>query len=113
MRELAYGGRGTGRTTTLLMTMIEEMSMHEDRVYLIVSTYNLGMFLKDSIRRLNGEPSRVQIVSLSSLYTVRGTDFRNVYIEHTAYEQATSKQLSELYLIEDRKDYAIYGRNDT
>jgi hypothetical protein len=109
MKELAFGPRQTGRTTTLLLTMIEEMSMHVCRVYLVVSRFCDGQMLKDAIRKLNGDPSRVQIVTLESLHVLQGVDSRDVYIEHTAYEASTSRQLKALYFLEDLKDGITFG----
>lgn len=109
MRELAYSGCASGRTTTLLMTMIEEMSMHEERVYLVTGKFCHGQNLKDSVRKLNGDPNRVQVVSLESLHILQGVDPRNVYIEHTAYEDSHSVQLKKLYFIEDMKDNITFG----
>lgn len=108
MRELVNSGRQSGRTTTLLMTMIEEMEMHDQQVYLVVGTYCLGHVLKQTIRALNGNSSRVRAVALESLYILRGLDPRNIYIEHTAYEKATSDQLQTLYFYEDAKDNMIW-----
>ncbi len=110
MKELAFGPRQSGRTTTLLMTMIEEMAMHSERVYLVVSKFCQGQAMKDSIRKLNGDPSRVQVVSLESLYTLSGVDARDVYVEHSAYEQSTSTQLKWLYQLEDAKDSITFGK---
>lgn len=104
MRELAFGARQTGRTTTLLMTMIEEMDMHAKPVFLVVGQFCIGHIIKDTIRKLNGDASRIRVVPLESLYTLQGVDPLNVYIEHTAYEMATSKQLAHLYAVEDAKD---------
>src|SRR5690349_9057178 len=99
MRELAFGGRQTGRTTTLVMTMIEEMEMHDDPVYLVCSTFQLGMMVRDTVRHLNGDPSRVKVVGLNSLYTLDGVNALDIYIEHTAYEHANSRQLQQLYVL--------------
>lgn len=104
MRELALLPRQSGKTRTLLMTMIEEMDMHQNQVQLVVGRFCLGQAMKDSIRQLNGDPSRIRVIALDSLYTLQGVDGRNVYIEHTAYDMATSKQLQQLYAIEDAKD---------
>lgn len=109
MRELAFGARRTGRTTTLVMTMIEEMDMHNDQVYLIVSQTGLGYVMRDLVKHLNGDPKRIRIVTLDSMYTLQGlADPRNIYIEHTAYEQASSHQLQRLYDIEDMKDAYVW-----
>lgn len=108
MRELVFGPRRSGRTTTLLMTMIEEMDMHDKDVYLVVSTPSLGMELRNNVKQLNGDPKRVKIIALGSLYVLQGiANPMNVYIEHTAYEQADSFQLQKLYTLEDNKDTYI------
>lgn len=109
MRDLAEGPRQSGRTTTLIMTMIEEMEMHEEKVYLVVGKYCLGHHCKDVVKRLNGDPSRVRPVSLESIHILNGIDPRNIYIEHTAYDNATSKQLSRLYEIESERDNMIWS----
>lgn len=108
MKELALLPRQSGRTTTLLMTMIEEMDMHDSPVHLVVGSFCIGQSLKNSIRYLNGDSSRVNIVVLESLYTLQGVDARNIYAEHTSYEMANSTQLKQLYAIEDAKDSLVF-----
>jgi hypothetical protein len=110
MRELVNTGRRSGRTQTLLLTLIEEMDMHNSPVYLIVGQYGTGQLMMDFLRKYNVETKRVRIVALESLYAVQGADPRNVYIEHTAYEMANSNQLRILYLVEDAKEHKIWGR---
>jgi hypothetical protein len=111
MRELAFGPRQTGRTTTLLLTMIEEMSMHNKPVYLIVGTYFLGNELKNRVHNYNEDSSRVRVVTLESMTSqCRGIrDPRDVYIDHTAYELADSRQYDFLCALEDRKDAYVWG----
>ncbi len=108
MRELVSGPRQSGRTTTLIMTMIEEMEMHDQQIYLVSYNHSHGQLLKDMVRTLNGTVSRIRIVALESLYTLGGVDPRNIYIEHMAYERANSTQLRNLYDIEDSKDAMIW-----
>lgn len=108
MRELAFGPRKSGRTTTLIMTMIEEMEMHHKQVFLVVGKYCIGHHVKDVIKKLNGDSSRIKIVSLESLHSLRGTDPLNWYFEHTSYEFADSSQLRNLYMLEDMKDSMFF-----
>ena len=111
MRELAFGARKSGRTTTLLLTVLEEMEMHDKPVYVVTGKFCIGVALKNLVRKYNEDSSRVHIISLDSLsqFRHRGLDPRNIYIEHTAYEMATSRQLAELYSLEDAKDNMTFG----
>lgn len=109
MRELVTGPRQSGRTTTLLLTMIEEMEMHDKPVFLVVGTHGVGELAKQYIRKMNANSSRVRIICLQSLHYLRGVNPMDVYIEHTAYEQADAWQLRDLYVLEDRKYEYIWG----
>lgn len=111
MRELAFGERKTGRSTTLMLTMIEEMSMHDKPVYIIAGRFCIANEIKNRVRQYNEDSRRVHVIALESLghFLFRDIDPMDVYIEHTAYEMATANQLKMLYSLEDRKYGALFG----
>ena len=109
MREFAFGPRGSGRTTKLALEIIKDLECHERKVYVVAFKYYIADSVRDIIRNLGGDRGRVIPVSLHSLKTLCGVDPLDVYFEHTAYEMATSKELIQIYEIEDFKARTIWG----
>src|SRR4051812_34211690 len=109
MRALAFGGRGSGRTTLLINEIVKDMACHSKRVYIVAAQYDLAFKIRAKIGKINGEQARVMPHSLTSLYTLKGVDPLSVYFEHTAYELANRQQLLEIYEIEDRRSHIIWG----
>jgi hypothetical protein len=110
MRHLAFKPRQSGRTTALAHEIINELAYHDRDVYVVAATFHIAMMVRDIVLKHTPEYSqRVRAISVHSLHMLRGSDARNVYFEHTAYEQANSQQLADIYMIEDRKAAMIWG----
>jgi hypothetical protein len=109
MRSLAFAGRGSGRTTLLINEIMRDMECHDKTVYVVAGNYGTATLIKRSVREMNGDYKRVIPVTIHDMKYLKGVDSRNIYFEHTAYEMANSKQLMQIYEIEDIKANIIWG----
>jgi hypothetical protein len=109
MRELAFGPRASGRTTQLAHNIIRDLACHSRKVYVVAASYAVADMIRDIIRSLNGDRTRVIPISVQSVNILLGSDPLDIYFEHTAYEFANSQQLRTIYEIEDRQARLIWG----
>jgi hypothetical protein len=109
MRHLAFGPRQSGRTSLLINEIVREMEYHNRKVYVVAGSYTTAHHIRHTIRSINESVFRIIPMSIHDINILRGVDARDIYFEHTAYEQANSKQLIEIYAIEDRKAEIIWG----
>jgi hypothetical protein len=109
MRNLAFGPRQSGRTTQLAHEILRDLACHDRKVYVVAEAYWVADRVRDIIRLLNGDRTRVIPVGLESLKILCGCDPLDIYFEHTAYEKADSRQLIMIYELEDLRARIIWG----
>lgn len=110
MRELAFGPRASGRTTRLAQEIVKDLNCHSRKVYVIAAKYYIADMVRNIIRDLGGDRSRIIPMGIDSLnIAASAVDPLDIYFEHTAYEFASSRQLIQIYDIEDSRARIIWG----